>query len=388
MADYDRPRRLRSNRSRSSDPAVGTAMPQPDVSAPTWAHGVPHRRPSRAQTAQDVLDLAAFLGKVETARRQGRPTPPPQPMRDVLGAFHGSPAAQTTIQILAAAATARHVGAGSAGARRWETLAQDNFARLEAVRAQQRRQDQARYAATQTPPEQVRQRTTERAQAESEMDRRVFDAVAALALSYVAVQSLPPFGRLAELSHKHLAVAEADPDYVEATKTLRAPRQVPDGGVSENTTDSDVERRRDDTDHAAETRIDPGQEPADIDVQPSAAVVDEADMSGALEQVAAPPQKGSTDPNTLGSVLQSAGRGLSTAVGPVHGDDDVAPPLSPVNLSHLGQELLDALGAAMSGHPRSVTEILNIEREPDRSNEAAFVPDTTLDHGRDRAVTA
>ncbi|ETT25553.1 hypothetical protein RR21198_3675 [Rhodococcus rhodochrous ATCC 21198] len=115
-------------------------------------------------------------------------------MRDVLGAFRGLPAAQTTIQILAAAAAAaaRHVGAGSAGACKWETLAQDNAARLEAVRAQQRQQDQARYAATQMPPEQVRPRTTERAQADAEMDQRVFDAAAALALSYVAVQSLPP----------------------------------------------------------------------------------------------------------------------------------------------------------------------------------------------------
>ncbi|UIR39716.1 hypothetical protein LZP97_26410 (plasmid) [Rhodococcus sp. DMF-1] len=216
----------------------------------------------------------------------------------------------------------------------------------------------------------------------------MFDAAAALALSYVAVRSLPPFDRLAELSHKHLAVAEADPDYAEATETTRSPGQVPDGGVPENTTDSDVERHRDDTDLAAETRIDLGKEAADIDVQPSADVVDGADMSDPLEQVAAPPQKGSTDPNTLGAVLQRAGHGLSTAVGPLHGDDDVAAPLSPVDLSPLGQELLDALGAAMSGHPRSVTEILNLDREPDRSNEAAFVPDMTLDPGRDRAVTA
>ncbi|UIR39717.1 hypothetical protein LZP97_26415 (plasmid) [Rhodococcus sp. DMF-1] len=152
MADHDRQRRGRPNRSRSSDPTPTSPLPQPDASNPTWAPGVPHRRPARAQATQDVLDLAAFLGKVETERRRDRPTPTPQPMRDVLGAFHGSPAAQTTIQILAAAATARHVGAQSAGARRWETLAQDNAARLEAVRAQQHRQDQARYAAAQTPP--------------------------------------------------------------------------------------------------------------------------------------------------------------------------------------------------------------------------------------------
>lgn len=33
----------------------------------------------------------------------------------------------------------------------------------------------------------------------------------------------------------------------------------------------------------------------------------------------------------------------------------------------------------MSGHPRSVTQMLNIEHEPDRSKEAAFVPDMALD---------
>lgn len=127
MADHDGPRRGRPNRSRPSDPTPTSPLPQPDTSAPTWAPGVQHRRPSRAQATQDVLDLAAFLGKVETARRQGRVVPTPQPMRDVLGAFRGLPAAQTTIQILAAAAaaaaTARHVGAGSAAApangRRW-----------------------------------------------------------------------------------------------------------------------------------------------------------------------------------------------------------------------------------------------------------------------------
>ncbi|ETT25552.1 hypothetical protein RAJCM14343_5209 [Rhodococcus aetherivorans] len=182
-------------------------------------------------------------------------------------------------------------------------------------------------------------------------------------------------------------MAEAAHDYAEVTETVQSPRQVPDGGVPGNITDSDVERRRDDTDHAAETRIDLGQEAAGLDVQPSADVVDGADMSDALEQVAVPLQKGGTDPNTLGSVLQRAGRGLAPAVGPVHGDDDVAPPLSPVDLAHLGQELLDALGAAMSAHPRSVTEILNIDREPARSTEATFVPDMKLDPGRDMAIT-
>lgn len=73
------------------------------------------------------------------------------------------------------------------------------------------------------------------------------------------------------------------------------------------------------------------------------------------------------------------------AVGPVQGDDEVAASLSPVDLSHLGQELLDALGAATSGHPRSVAEIRNIDREPDRSGEAAFVSGMASDHGRDMA---
>ncbi|AHD24297.1 hypothetical protein Y013_25730 (plasmid) [Rhodococcus pyridinivorans SB3094] len=77
---------------------------------------------------------------------------------------------------------------------------------------------------------------------------------------------------------------------------------------------------------------------------------------------------------------------MATAVGPIRGDDDVAAPLSPVDLSQLGPELLDALGAALSGHPRSVTEMLNLQRGPARSNEAASVPAIGLEHGRGTAA--
>ncbi|MFF0284083.1 hypothetical protein ACFYSW_27625 [Rhodococcus aetherivorans] len=84
-------------------------------------------------------------------------------------------------------------------------------------------------------------------------------------------------------------------------------------------------------------------------------------------------------------MLDSAGRGIATAISPVGVDDEVAPPLSPVDLNHLSQELLSALGAAKSSHPRSVTEMLNIEREPGQNNVVALVPDMGIEHGQEAA---
>ncbi|WP_348257222.1 hypothetical protein, partial [Salmonella enterica] len=77
-------------------------------------------------------------------------------MKAVLGAFQGSPATQTTVQILAAAATARHFhGQNSAVARKWEQLAQDNAVRLEAMRAAQHQQQQIRYVQEQVSPQEM-----------------------------------------------------------------------------------------------------------------------------------------------------------------------------------------------------------------------------------------
>lgn len=347
---------------------MASLFPQPDASPRAWAHRV-QQCAATARATQNVVDIAAFIGKVETERSLGRPAPKPQPMQDVLGAFRGAPAMQTTIQILAAAATARHFGARSAGARTWETLAQDNAARLEVVRAQQYRQEQARYLAAQTPPEQVQQRTAERAQAEVEKDRRVFDAAAALALSYVTVKSLPSFEKLVELSNEHLEVPDPDHDYVE------------------NAAETEAGRTRDEeADRDTGAGVDSGNKALDTAAQTSADVVGDADGSDELEQVPQPRQKSGIGVGNLGSALGSVGRGIAIAIGPTHEDDDIAPPLSPVDLPQLSQELLGALGAAMSGHPRSVTGMLKIKREPARVNEVASVPEMGIEPSQEMTV--
>ncbi|GES36264.1 hypothetical protein RAJCM14343_1515 [Rhodococcus aetherivorans] len=287
------------------------------------------------QARQDVIDVAAFIRRVDTERRQGRPAPHPQPMQTVLGAFHSSPATQTAVQILAAAATARHFGGeNSAAARKWEKLAQDNAARLDALRAQQYRQEQSRYVQAQMPPEEIDRRINERVAADRETDKRAFDAAGALALSYVAVKSLPPFDKLADLSREHLTADEPT-------------------AVSPDVASS-------------------------IEGQTPGAQIESVNEEAAVDT--------GTELGKLGSVLETAGRGVASAIGPVDGDDEVAPPLSPVDMNQLSQELLSAIGAAMSGHPRSVTEMLNIESRPDHTHEVAFVPEMRSERGQDRAV--
>lgn len=413
MADNDKKRRFRSNRSRTVDPTAASVRPQADTATPAWAQGASPRRPATVQATQDVVDVAAFIGKVETERSQGRPTPTPQPMQNVLGVFGGAPGTQTAIQVLAAAATARHFGgAQSANALKWEALAQENAARLEATRAQQYRQEQARYAASRMPQEQIHQRAAERANADAEVDRRVFDAAAALALSYVAARSLPPFGKLAALSYEHLAVPNPSLDDAPEAMADRPIEELTENPTIENDTNREADRTPEeeagtevvpgvdldkDTPDAREIDAEAESEDRDTDaleedIETSADVVEDADVSDELEQVTEPAQEHRTAPTSgpdlgkLGSVLESAGRGIATAIGPVQGDDEVAPPLSPVDLSQLSQELLGALGAAMSGHPRTVQEMLNIEREPDRDNESAFVPEMGIKRVPEMAV--
>lgn len=348
MADNDNKRRFsRPPRSRAVDPGPqGAASPRPD-----WAQPA---RPAHEQAHQDVVDVAGFLSKVDRARSQGRSAPRPQPMREVLGAFHTSPRDQTRVQVLAAAATARHLeGAQSANAQRWERLARENADRLEALRGQQRHREQVAYQAAGTSPEQIQQRDAERSASETDSDKRAFDAAAAIALGYVAARGLPPFDRLAALSAEHLDVPAP-----EATFEVD----------EEPTTD---------------VQSDPA---AGADVEQGRAADEAVDVSADLEPVAAPETGGASAPNRMGPELERAGRGLASAIGPTHGDDEVAPNLSPVHLPQLTDELLGALRAAQLGHPRSVTEMLNIEREPDQNNEAAFIPDMGVE--RDHAMTA
>lgn len=93
-------------------------------------------------------------------------------------------------------------------------------------------------------------------------------------------------------------------------------------------------------------------------------------------------------------MLDSVGRGLAQAAGPVAGDDDVAANLSPINLTQLNEELANlaasiapAMKAAMSSHPRSIKELLNVEQRPDEESDLAFEqePELERERGRDTA---
>jgi len=385
MVDTDRTRRFRRTRSQTmtEDPAAyidaraggrGTPPQPPTAQAP---------RPASAQARQDVVDVVAFIRKVDTELSQGRPAPRPQPMQTILGAFHGSPATQTTVQILAAAATARHFGGENAVARRWEKLAQDNAARLDAVRARQYRQEHSRYVQAQLPPEEIDRRISERVAADRETDRRAFDAAGALALSYVAVKSLPPFDKVADLSRKHLAAEETPVPPSDVASSLE--EQIP-AGQSEDISEevgADTGLGLDKSPDVSDTADEIGR---DILAAKAVEADPDADVSDQLEQVTQPAQKIGFDVGKIGSVLESAGRGIASAIGPVNGDDELAPALSPVDVNQLSQELLSALGAAMSGHPRSVTEMLNIERQPDHTNETVFESDLGLERRQEATV--
>ncbi|WP_010596715.1 hypothetical protein [Rhodococcus sp. P14] len=318
-----------------------------------------------------MTDLVGFLREVDGRRAQGRSAPAPKARTEVLGAFRGQPAQQTTVQILAAAATARHVGAQAQITRKWEQLAQENAAGLEALRAQQYRQEQQRYVQVQMRPDEIDRLIAERQAADRDADKRVFDAAAAVALSYVAAKSVPSFDKLADLSAQHLEVVEPTADV--PASVAEAFARAADADTVEMNFDKDADKS------SAPGGPDARTEP----------VVDghEADVSDQLERVEAPAPTDRGDLGRIGAVLESAGRGLATAVGPINGDDEVAPPLSPVNLNQLSQELLDAIGAAMSSHPRSVAEMLNIERRPDHTNEAAFVPAMGIEHSQEATLS-
>ncbi|MEE2033996.1 hypothetical protein [Rhodococcus chondri] len=305
-------------------------------------------------------------------------------MQTILGAFHGSPATQTTVQILAAAATARHFGGEkSAAARKWEKLAQDNAARLHALRAQQYRQEQSRYVQAQLPPEEIDRRISERIAADHVTDQRAFDAAGALALSYVAVKSLPPFDKLAHLSRENLA---ADEPTAFSHDVASSPEEQTLVAQTEDVTEETAADPGIDLDTSPDA--DSGIDASERDVHPNAAAEDEqdADVSDQSEHVTQPAQKTGLDLSKIRTVLETASRGISSAIGPVNGDDEVAAPLSSVDMNQLSHELLSALGAAMSGHPQSVTEMLNIEHPHNDEHPAAFVPHMGVERGRETTL--
>ncbi|MDI9940365.1 hypothetical protein QM806_33875 [Rhodococcus sp. IEGM 1351] len=276
---------------------------------------------------QRVHDIAAFLTDVEERRRTGQKVARPKPIREVLGVYRGAPIDQTRIQILAAAAAARHLeGAESGNARRLNKLVQDNDARLRSLREHERRNAVLFHATNETTKEELAAADQERIERETTNDRRVFDAASAVALGYVAARGLPAYDQLAQLSE------------------------------------------------------------AQLGPMPEAAVEESAEK--------APTSGGQSKVDKTKSVLDSVGRGLAQAAGPVAGGDDVAANLSPINLTQLNEELANlaasiapAMKAAMSSHPRSIKELLNVEQRPDEESELAFEQEPELDreHRRDTA---
>ncbi|MGW4336614.1 hypothetical protein ACWEK5_27960 [Rhodococcus koreensis] len=276
---------------------------------------------------QRVHDIAAFLTDVETRQRTGQKVARPKPIREVLGVYRGAPIDQTRIQVLAAAAAARHLeGPESANAQRLNKLVQDNDARLHALREHERRNAVLFHAANETTKEEIAAADQERIERETTNDRRVFDAASAVALGYVAARGLPAYAQLAQLSEAQLG-------------------PVPDSAAEES---------------AEKTPASGGQSKVD----------------------------------KTKSVLDSVGRGLAQAAGPVAGDDDVAANLSPINLTQLNEELANlaasiapAMKAAMSSHPRSIKELLNVEQRPDEESELAFEQEPELDREHHRDTT-
>ncbi|MDH6291830.1 hypothetical protein [Rhodococcus opacus] len=273
---------------------------------------------------QRVHDIAAFLTDVEVRHRTGQKIARPKPIREVLGVYRGAPIDQTRIQVLAAAAAARHLeGAESANAQRLNKLVQDNDARLHSLREHERRNTVLFHTANETTKEEIAAAEQERIERETTNDRRVFDAASAVALGYVAARGLPAYDQLAQLSEAQL------------------------GPVTESAAEESAKK--------------------------------------------APASGGASKVGQAKSVLDSVGRGLAQAAGPVAGDDDVAANLSPINLTQLSEELANlaagiapAMKAAMSSHPRSIKELLNVEQRPDEGSDIAFEQEPELDRERGR----
>ncbi|WP_072688717.1 hypothetical protein [Rhodococcus marinonascens] len=284
----------------------------------------PQRTPRRTAPPpnQQVHDIAAWLTDADRRRSAGEDIRTPKPIREVLGALAGAPIEQTRIKVLADAAAARHLeGEHSASAQRLNQIASDNDARLRALREHERRTAAATHAAAQTPKDDIAASAEERIARESANDRRVFDAAAAVAMGYVAARGLPAYDRLAQLSDEQLGPLPETP----------------------------------------------------------------------AELAAAPAPGGPSTVDQAKSTLDSIGRGLAQAAGPVAGDDDIAANLAPVNLTQLGEEITNlaasiapAMNAAMSSHPRTITELLNVEQRPDEESTIAFEQDTELHRQAER----
>lgn len=268
---------------------------------------------------QHVHDISKWLTDVQRRTSAGEKTPPPKPIEEVLRGFSTSPAAHTRVQILAAAAAARHLeGEDSDKARQLHTLAADTDNRIRALREHERRTEALAHTERGSTPEEVADHDQQRRNRDASTDRRIFDAAAAVSLGYVAANGVPAYTDLAHLSE---------------TQIGPAPEQTEQGRESV-------------------------------------------------------PSEGQRSDRQLKQALDSVGRGLARAAGPAAGDDEVAPNLSPVNITQVNEEFIalikPALKAAMSGHPRTVRELLNTKQTPDEENEQYFQHGAALETEAER----
>ena len=195
---------------------------KPEAAAPAGGRAAGNRSVSvaaassvRAAAGEQVHNVTAFLSEIERRRSDGKNVPEPHPIRTVLGVFTGSPIDQTRIQVLAAAATARHLeGEDSENALKLSRLAEDNAARLEALRSEERRLAGIEHEKNGTPRQEIDAQEIARTEREAVEDNSVFTAASAVALGYVAAKGLPSSERLADLSEAQLGSVPEEVDDV------------------------------------------------------------------------------------------------------------------------------------------------------------------------------
>ena len=295
----------------SSEPTTNKASTGwPSALSATPAAGQVRHRTAREQASQHIHDVTAFLIDVKGREDAGNAVPVPQPRHAVLDSFT-SPLDRTRVQVLAAAAAHHLQGEQSTSAQRLHRLAQDNGARLQALRDQERRTALLGHRTNSSSEEEIATADQQRVEQEAVEDLRVFNAAAAIALGYVASGSIPTYTDLADLSHAQLGPVPGDPTPETQPQDRPQGRQL-----------STSERAK-----GLLTTVGKGLAQA---VGP---------ISG-NDDVAA-----NLSPVNLTQLI-----------------DQLA-------------DLAAALKAAQSGHPRSIKELLNVEQKPDEENEAVFDQD-------------
>ena len=261
-------------------------------------------RTLREAASEDVRRIDIFLAEVQERRLSGGKVPEARSRGSVLGAFKGSPINQTRIQVLAAAATARHLeGPDSENARNLNQLVEDNAARMQAIRDEERYRAGIEHEKNGTPQADIDAEEHSRTEREAREDKHVVDAAAAVSLGYVAEQGLPSYEQLAGLSEAQLGPV---------------PEEVHRGGEATSGGRS------------------------------GEGITDVLKTAGRGLAQAVGPVVGDDD--------------VAANLSPVN----VAQVNE--ELASIVASLAPAMRAAMSSHPRSVKELLNADREPDEKS--------------------